>query len=83
MSETKQGRKPAPAGKAAGWSSQVPWDLRLRLLDALSYGSCGPQDIWDELVDWLEEHRVPAPERGARLASAGKAATFACPPDGV
>lgn len=46
---------------AKGWPATLPRDLELRLLDVLSYRSCGPDAIWDELVEWLEEHRIHPP----------------------
>ena len=31
------------------WPDEVPGDLRLRLLDAVSFGSYGIDDLWDEV----------------------------------
>lgn len=43
------------------WPEHVPADLRLRLLDVLSYRNSSPEDLWDEVRDWLEGHAVLAP----------------------
>jgi len=47
-----------PFANRKEWPEHVPRDLELRLIDALSYNSCTQADIWDEVKDWLEEHRV-------------------------
>ena len=46
------------AQEKGSWPEEVPEDLRLRLLDATSYASCGPDDIWDEVRTWLSEQSI-------------------------
>ncbi|WP_415182886.1 hypothetical protein [Phaeovulum sp.] len=45
-------------GDTAQWPESIPADLRLRMMDALSYRQCSPDAIWDEIRDWLEDNRV-------------------------
>ena len=52
-------RKRAPGGY--GWPEQPPEGLRLALLDLLSYERVAPEDIWDELQDWLERNEAQCP----------------------
>ena len=49
------------------WPARPPRDLELRLLDALSYESCCPEAIWDEVAAWLQDNRLrPTPAVLAR-----------------
>ena len=52
-----------PNGNAIApiWPDRIPKDLSLRLADALRREHCGPDDLWDEIGDWLEFHNVTAP----------------------
>ena len=43
------------------WPDLPPRELAVRLADALQYESCGPQDLWDEISDWLARIRVVPP----------------------
>lgn len=43
------------------WPATMPTDLRLRVLDALCYAGVGPEHIWDEVTEWLEDHHIPVP----------------------
>ena len=43
------------------WPDRPPRDLAVRLADALQYENCKPQDLWDEIGDWLGMHRVTPP----------------------
>ena len=43
------------------WPDGPPRDLAVRLADSLQYESCGPQDLWDEIGDWLTINRVVPP----------------------
>jgi hypothetical protein len=43
------------------WPSVVPEDLKLRMLDVLSYAELGPDHLWDEFAEWLEEQHVQVP----------------------
>lgn len=52
-------RSDGPAIRA--WPERIPADLRLRMLDVLSYRSVSPDDVWDELRDWLEANMVVVP----------------------
>ncbi|QYK40108.1 MAG: hypothetical protein KF887_11670 [Paracoccaceae bacterium] len=68
MSELKNWNHEIPTGN---WPEKLPRDLELRLLDALSYASCSPADIWDELQAWFEDHRIAGP--AFLLSAAGRA----------
>ena len=46
---------------AEHWPDRPPRDLAVRLADALQYENCGPQDLWDEIGDWLGIHGVAPP----------------------
>lgn len=48
-------------GSPGQWPDRLPRDLAIRLADALRYESCGPEDLWDEIGDWLEQNRIPPP----------------------
>jgi len=54
-----------------GWPERTPEDLRLALLDLLSYDRVAPEDIWDEIQDWLERNEVHCPT-GIRMAQEGR-----------
>ncbi len=43
------------------WPDRAPKDLALRLADALLYPDCRPDDLWDEIGDWLNANEVAAP----------------------
>ena len=45
------------------WPDRLPDDLKHRLLDALSSAGAGPDDIWDEVRDWLVGKDVRPNER--------------------
>ena len=47
---------------AYNWPDRPPRDLAVRLADALQYENCGPQDLWNEIGDWLGQNRVPPPK---------------------
>lgn len=47
--------------QAISWPDRPPKDLALRLSDALQYPNCGPEDLWDEIGDWLNENLVVPP----------------------
>lgn len=53
---------------------QLPEDLRWRLLDALSYDSCTPQDVWDTLRDWMIANGM-AREGAARINAGPRGCT--------
>lgn len=53
--------EPGATPDAQPWPEQVPADLALCLRDVLSYTTCSPADVWDEVKTWLEEHTVPGP----------------------
>lgn len=44
-----------------GWPEEPPEELRLALLDLLSYERVRPEDIWDEIQDWLERNEAQCP----------------------
>lgn len=44
------------------WPDRAPRDLALRVADALQRQHCGPEDLWDELCDWLVFNNVAAPD---------------------
>jgi hypothetical protein len=44
------------------WPQTIPPDLRRKLENVMGYRSFGPQDVWGELREWLEKHRVEVPE---------------------
>lgn len=62
-----------PPRGSDGWPATPPADLRLRLLDALSYAAPGPEDIWDEIKEWLDQHRVPMPSPARSRGLPGQA----------
>lgn len=75
---------PPPQPSAPVWPETSPPDLRLRLLNVLSYRAPGPEDVWDEVREWLIHHKiaVPAgvrPDRRPRAAPAGPAGSSAPP----
>lgn len=43
------------------WPDCPPRDLAVRLADALQYEQCQPQDLWDEIGDWLGLNSVKPP----------------------
>lgn len=43
------------------WPERPPRDLAVRLAGALQYENCGPQDLWDEIGDWLGQHSITPP----------------------
>ena len=52
----------AGARKTANqWPDLPPRDLAIRLADALQYESCHPQDLWDEISEWLTLNNVIPP----------------------
>ncbi|OYX22544.1 MAG: hypothetical protein B7Z10_13085 [Rhodobacterales bacterium 32-66-7] len=51
----------SPGGQGA-WPDQPPRELALRLADALLYPNCSPEDLWDEIGDWLTSRHVAAPD---------------------
>jgi hypothetical protein len=58
------------AGSCAGtvrekdieWPNRPPKELAIRLADALQYSNCGPEDLWDEIGDWLRLNQVAPPD---------------------
>jgi hypothetical protein len=52
-------------GTPPQWPDRPPRDLAIRLADALQYERCGPQDLWDEIGDWLGANGIapPAPSQ--------------------
>jgi len=44
------------------WPDQAPRELALRLADALLYQNCSPDDLWDEIGDWLTARHVVPPD---------------------
>jgi len=50
-------------GTFGTWPDQAPRDLALRLADALLYPNCSPDDLWDEIGDWLTSRRVGLPDQ--------------------
>lgn len=44
------------------WPHNIPVDLRPRLAAAMSMRNCGPAEVWGEIRDWLEKHKVEMPE---------------------
>ena len=44
------------------WPYTIPADLRPRLEDVLGQSNFGAAEIWGEVREWLEAHRVDMPE---------------------
>lgn len=44
------------------WPQTIPPDLRRKLDSVMGYRSCGPQDVWGEIRDWLVMHGVEVPD---------------------
>jgi hypothetical protein len=43
------------------WPEHAPNDFKLRMLDVLSYSDVTPDDLWNEMRDWLETNSVRVP----------------------